>query len=113
MGFPGLGLPNAIAKLEQAFAENGTPMDVVLRGQGGSFQIKGTMSKLTPDDLTEGLTQQGTKVRLLATDWDVAAGREPEKGDQLTIWTRRYAVQTWYRRGIGSSLLMYVMVLKG
>ena len=112
MSFPDVGFANALDKLEQAMVENGTLFDVHLH-TGETFQVKGTMGKLAPDEMTPSMIQQGHRVRILAKHWDAAAGKPPAKGDQITAWTHRSAVESWYRRGLGDTLAMYVLVLKG
>lgn len=95
--------------VRQEFLDNGADVDVTLR-DGTTFRTKAFERRQTPEEMTDGLTQQGYYVRVVASDWDAAAGRPPDKGDQLTLYGRRHAVESWQRRGIAD---LYVLRLKG
>lgn len=112
MGFPTIDYSAAVAKYHEAVLQNGTTLDVRLR-TGETFTIKGTLGKLQPEDLTEGLTQQGYKLKIPAAHWDAATDRPPEKGDQITMWGRRSAIMSWYMRGVGDDFAVYNLLMKG
>lgn len=112
MGFPNIDYSAALDKYHQAVLQNGTTLSITLRS-GGTYSLKGTLSKLQPEDLTEGLTQQGYKLKIPAKHWDDAIGKPPEKGDQVEMWSRRSAVMAWYLRGVGDTAAVYILVMKG
>ena len=95
--------------IKQEFHDNGTTCNVLLRNRA-TFTIKGFEKRVNIEELTAGLTQQGYFLRVIASDWDAKAGGPPEKGDQVTLYGRRHAIDSWQRRGIADQ---YILRLRG
>ena len=97
------------ADIRKEFNSNGARVDVSPR-VGAPFDIKGFMKRQPVEELSDGLTQQGYYLRVNSKDWDAKAGKNPEKGDQVVVYGRRYAVERWQLVGLAD---IYVMLLRG
>lgn len=113
MSFPGINLDAALGALKQVFAANGVTSQFDLL-DGTSFTIMTTDGHLRDSEVTEGLNAGAFKLRVLASDWDVASpGRPPRKGDQVTRNGRRHAVEAYHLRAMADTPIMYVMTVQG
>lgn len=112
MAFPNINWDLVYARLKEAFDAQGTDTDFKLV-DGSTFTLKGIKGHKRDQDLTDGITQQGFKMRVLAPEWDDAAGKEPSEGDQLTVAGRRHAIDTYHKLQQSDRPLMYVLVIKG
>jgi hypothetical protein len=106
---PAINFAKYNSTIAQEFIANGATISVRLR-DGTTFSIKGFEKRQAVEELTDGLVQQGYFVRVIASQWDNLAGRSPDKGDQLTLYKRRHAIESWQRRGIAD---MYILRLRG
>ena len=106
---PAIDFTSYNAIVAQEFLVNGTIISV-LRRSGATFTIRGFEKRTTGEPLTDGIDQHQYFVRVIASQWDAAAGGVPEKGDQLTVYGRRYAIESWQHRGLAD---MYVLKLRG
>ncbi|MFN2199967.1 MAG: hypothetical protein ACK2UO_02115 [Caldilineaceae bacterium] len=97
------------ALIRQAFQDNGLDARVRRRDLT-EFDTKVFERRYRGTELTEGLTQQDYRVRVIASDWDRLAGGPPEKGDQVTISGRRHAVESWQRHALADQ---YYLLLHG
>ena len=93
------------ALIRQAFHDNGLDADVRRRDRS-QFATKVFERRYQGEELTDGLSQQDYRVRVVASDWDRLAGGPPEKGDQITISGRRHAVESWQRHGLADQYLI-------
>ena len=100
--------------LTTAFLDMGHDADFVLRG-GSTFTIKAVEGFRADQATTDGINQETHRIKVLADDWDAnSPGRQPEKGDQVTILGQRYAIQGRIRnRGLDGTSIMYVMEVRG
>jgi hypothetical protein len=82
----------------------------VHRRDGQKFTIKIFERRSRVEELTDGLSQQGYRVRVISSDWERLAGGPPEKGDQIMIAGRRHAIESWERHSLADQ---YLIVLRG
>jgi hypothetical protein len=86
------------AKVENAFDEfiqsNGADCEFRLR-TGEVFVIRGAARFQAEQGMTEGLQQDRRRLSVMEARWRAAAptGRDPEKGDQVTVSGTRFAIQ--------------------
>ncbi len=114
MGFPNVNLSKIRGHLSNAFDALGHDADFTIR-DGTTFTLKVTEGFRQSQDLTDGMTQETHRLKVLADEWNAASpGRQPEKGDQVVFLGRRYAIQNRIRnRGLASDPLLYVLEVKG
>jgi hypothetical protein len=82
---------------------------------GTRFTIK-TVRRRKPDEpLTDGIHQKGFEIQFMARDWSAAAppGVRPEKGDQVVMVGRRYAIETSKLTQYGTLEIGYVCRVLG
>lgn len=86
-----------IAKVRQAFDDliqsEGHTCNFELRS-GEKFAVKGALRFQAEDQLTDGINQDRRKLSIMASRWSAAAppGRDPEKGDLVTVDGRRHRI---------------------
>jgi hypothetical protein len=63
---------------------------------GEKFTIKTVRKKKPDENITEGLQQNGFELQFMAKRWSASApvGRNPEKGDQVVVDGRRFALES-------------------
>ena len=72
---------------------HGSDDEVSLRNNGGVFTVKGSQGHRFDADMTAGLDQGQVRIRIAADHWDAQSpGRQPQKGDALTMWGRRHMI---------------------
>lgn len=114
MSFPSVDWSAVKVAAKQAWDANGSDCDFTLK-DATAFTIKGTQGHRLDQQLTAGASQQQIRVRVLYDDWHqrAGAGRAPEKGDQFTMWGRRYQVQEAHSRGAADVGIVYVLICRG
>ena len=113
MAIPAINWTKHKADLKSGFDNNGS--DAVVKPFDGKpqFTVKVIRGHKRDENLTDGIQQEGFKLKVLADDWDAKCSREPVKGDQLTIFGTRYAIQFVYLLAVGNTKLMYTMTTRG
>ena len=91
-------IPVDLSKVKSAFdtaiQQNGVDCTFTLRS-GETFTIKGFLRFQREELLTEGMNQDRRKLSFMEDRWRVEApiGRDPEKGDQVVVSGRRFAIE--------------------
>ena len=107
-----------LAKVQKAFDDliqaDGVDCSFVLRDTT-AFTIRGMARFQAENSLTDGLQQDKRKLSVMETRWRAAAplGRNPEKGDQVTIHGHRYAVEEADPALMQNTILGWRIKLKG
>jgi hypothetical protein len=80
-----------------------------------SFTIKTVRRRRSDEELTDGIHQKGFEIQFMARDWVAAApaGTRPEKGDQIVMAGRRYAIETSKLTQYGTLEIGYVCRVLG
>lgn len=113
MAFPTVDWDAVEAAFDSMIEANGQDVDVVLRDGITTFSLKGVMRKAPVQNMTDGLQQEQDRLSVMRDRWDAGAGRDPEKGDQVTLNGRRQAVQSVNAVGAGNRLIGFNLVLLG
>ena len=99
---------------DSAMQSEGSDCAFVLRS-GEQFTIKGVLRFLPEVTMTDGLHQDRRKLSVMADRWEAAApaNRDPEKGDQVTVHGRRFAVEEADPATGGNQVIGWRLRLKG
>jgi hypothetical protein len=95
MAIPTIPWAKVLAAFDGMIQANGVDTDFTLM-DGATFRLK-AVPRFSPTlDMTTGLQQEGRQVSVMSARWDaVSPGRPPQKGDQLAMLGKRFAIQDY------------------
>jgi len=110
-----VNMSQVLSQFDAMIEDNGSPAEFWLRDGQTTFTIQASDIGRVPADMTEGLQQDREVMRVMATRWHKVAGRDrrPEKGDQVIVGGKRYAIESARLRQFQGTPVGYVLVLRG
>lgn len=110
-----INIPGLKSTLKGVFDELGHEADVTLHDTLATFTIQVTEGFRRGQDLTDGMSQETHRFKVLYDDWEAESpGRPPQRGDQFTVLGKRRAVQGAQRtRGLGNTPILYTIEMTG
>lgn len=102
------------ADFDAAIQAEGSDCAFTLR-TGEQFVLRGTLRFLSEEGISDGLNQDRRKLSVMADRWENAApaSRNPEKGDQVVVHGRRFAVEEADPATGGNQVIGWRLRLKG
>ena len=86
---------NSVEQEFDKFLEaNGSPCRFELADSKLTFTIKGGLRMQAEEPISAGINQEHRKLSVMAKRWKTAAppGRDPQKGDRVTVDSHRFAI---------------------